>query len=188
MALEFLPLLEPLPGVQPRITRDRCVAPSLSYGLDSAWSSGRITACSVALSAILYFTVPLNNRHRESSRREWTILREQIELPYLKYYIKIVIPGTAQDLLGGYRLTVALAFAMSVASEYLGAQTGLGKIIDSARITFNVPGIFLAVIVAALLGVALDLDRPPPSPMAGTVGWKCSQGLISDRTEILQRS
>jgi sulfonate transport system permease protein len=60
------------------------------------------------------------------------------------------------SLLGAIRLTVAVALTMAIASEYLGAQNGLGKVIDSARVTFNVPAIFLAIIVSALIGLGLD--------------------------------
>ena len=51
---------------------------------------------------------------------------------------------------------MAVSFTIAIASDYMGAQIGLGKFIDSARVTFNISGIFLALIVAALIGLTLD--------------------------------
>jgi ABC-type nitrate/sulfonate/bicarbonate transport system permease component len=115
--------------------------------------TGRILI--IALSAMLYYLAPLHNAYRLLPRA-WTILREQRRMPLYAYYWCIVIPGTLGTLLGAIRLTFSIAFTIGIASEYLGAETGLGKVIDAARVTFNVPGIFVAIIVASVLGFVVD--------------------------------
>ena len=109
----------------------------------------------VTLSAMLYFLAPLHNAYRLLPRA-WTILYEQNRLNYLVYYFRIVVPGTVASLLGAIRLTFSISFTMAIASEYMGAQIGIGKIIDSARVTFNVPGIFSAIIIASTVGFIID--------------------------------
>ena len=115
--------------------------------------TGRIVI--VTLTAALYFLAPLQGVY-QTLPREWTLLRDQIPLSRVGYYLTIVIPGTASYLLGAFRLTLAISFTIAIASDYMGAQTGIGKFIDTARVTYNVPGIFLALLVASLIGLVLD--------------------------------
>jgi ABC-type nitrate/sulfonate/bicarbonate transport system permease component len=109
----------------------------------------------VSLTASLYFLAPLQGAY-QNIPREWSLLKNQIELNKYKYYLNIILPGTIGHLLGAFRLTMAVSFTIAIASDYMGAQIGLGKFIDSARVTFNISGIFLALIVAALIGLTLD--------------------------------
>lgn len=109
----------------------------------------------VTLSSVAFFVAPLHEAHRRLSR-EWTLLRDQQEMSVLRFYSQIVVPGTLGSLLGALRVTFAVAFTISIASEYIGAQVGIGRFLDSARVTFNVPAIFLAILVASVIGVVLD--------------------------------
>ena len=109
----------------------------------------------VSVSAAAFFIGPFHEAYR-SLPREWTLLREQLELSQFEYYRRIVILGTVDGLLGAFRVVLAVSFTMSFASEYIGAESGLGKFLDSARVTFNVPGIWLAIFVSAILGLLID--------------------------------
>jgi len=109
----------------------------------------------VCLSATAFFIGPFHEAYR-SLPREWTLLKEQLRLGHMLYYSKIVIPGTIEGLLGAFRVVLAISFTMSFASEYIGAESGLGKFIDSARVTFNIPAIWLAIILSAALGMLID--------------------------------
>jgi ABC-type nitrate/sulfonate/bicarbonate transport system permease component len=109
----------------------------------------------VTLSAVAFFIAPLHEAYRRLGR-EWTLLRDQHAMSVGRFYIQIVIPGTVGSLLGALRVTFAVAFTISIASEYIGAQVGIGRFLESARVTFNVPAIFLAVLVASTIGVLLD--------------------------------
>jgi taurine transport system permease protein len=60
------------------------------------------------------------------------------------------IPGILPDLLVALRVTLATAFALTVAAEYLGAQGGLGYVIRNARVLLDMTAILVA---AALLGL-----------------------------------
>jgi ABC-type nitrate/sulfonate/bicarbonate transport system permease component len=109
----------------------------------------------VALSAALYLLAPLQAAYR-TLPREWTLLRSQLRLPVLRFYLAIVVPGTLAHLLGALRLAFSAGFTIAIASDYIGAQYGLGKVIDSARVTFNVPALFLAMLIASAMGIAVD--------------------------------
>lgn len=109
----------------------------------------------VTLSSMAFFIAPFHEAYKQLGR-EWTILKEQLSLSAPAYYLQVVVPGTLGSLLGTLRVTLAVAFTISIASEYIGAQIGLGKFLDSARVTFNVPAIFLAIIIASIIGILLD--------------------------------
>lgn len=109
----------------------------------------------VILSAVVFFIAPLHESYKLLGR-DWTILRDQLSLNTFSYYLHIVAPGTFGSLLGPLRVALAVAFTISIASEYIGAQTGIGKVLDAARVTFNVPAIILTILIASIIGVCLD--------------------------------
>lgn len=109
----------------------------------------------VSLTATMYFIAPLQSAFHNLPR-EWTILKKQMALSSWRYYRKVIMPGVISELLGAFRLTLAISLTVAVASDYMGSQVGIGKFIDSARVTYNIPAIFLALIVAAIVGLGLD--------------------------------
>ncbi len=109
----------------------------------------------VTLTSTLFFIAPLHTAF-QNVPREWTLVSNQLHCSALGHYIRIIFPATAAALEGSYRLTLAICFTIAIASDYMGAQYGIGKFIDSARVTYNIPGVFLAIIFAALCGLLLD--------------------------------
>lgn len=109
----------------------------------------------VVLSAIAFLIAPIHEAYRVLGR-EKTIVKDQLALSVWKYYGGIVIPATIGNLLGSLRVAMAITFTISIASEYIGAQVGIGKVLDAARTTFNVPGMFMTIIIASVIGVCLD--------------------------------
>jgi ABC-type nitrate/sulfonate/bicarbonate transport system permease component len=59
-------------------------------------------------------------------------------------------------MIGGLRVGLAIVLTISVATDFMGSSSGLGRSIDTARVTFNVPAIFLLLIIAAVMGLTLD--------------------------------
>lgn len=60
------------------------------------------------------------------------------------------LPAILPELTAALRVTIATAFALTVAAEYLGAQGGLGYVIRNARVLLDTTSILIA---AALLGL-----------------------------------
>src|ERR1700722_914479 len=77
----------------------------------------------VTLSSVAFFVAPLHEAYRRLGR-EWTLLRDQHAMSVGTFYMQIVIPGTVASLLGPLLVTFAVAFTISIASEYIGAQVG----------------------------------------------------------------
>jgi ABC-type nitrate/sulfonate/bicarbonate transport system permease component len=73
-----------------------------------------------------------------------------------KLFKTVVFPAIQPELVSGLRISAALAWTLVVASEFMGAQTGLGYMIMNARRTLNTDVIFLGCILFGLLSTVLD--------------------------------
>lgn len=71
-------------------------------------------------------------------------------------YRTIVVPAIQPELISGFRISAALAWTLVVASEFMGAQKGLGYMIMNARRTLNTDVIFLGCVLFGLLSTFLD--------------------------------
>jgi ABC-type nitrate/sulfonate/bicarbonate transport system permease component len=80
-------------------------------------------------------------------------LNEPLQRRILRYWL----PRVVEDLLPTLRFGVALALGVIVISEMLGAQTGLGYLMQTSRATFSLNVIFLSALVLGLVAGALDL-------------------------------
>ena len=69
-------------------------------------------------------------------------------------FTRVILPAALPDVLTGLRLGVALAFFVIVISEFIGAEHGLGYLINDGRNFFLVPQMLGAAVVLGLLGYA----------------------------------
>lgn len=72
-------------------------------------------------------------------------------------YRRVVLPAIVPEILSGFRIGSALAFAVIVAAEFLGAQAGIGRLIMQASRTLNTPVVLLGTVVIAVMAVLLDV-------------------------------
>lgn len=68
----------------------------------------------------------------------------------------VLIPGTVPQILGGIRIALAGAWGLEAIAELLGAQYGIGKIVQVLAGATDVQGIFAALIVLGLVAVVSD--------------------------------
>lgn len=72
-------------------------------------------------------------------------------------YRTVVLPAIVPEILSGFRIGSALAFAVIVAAEFLGADAGVGRLIMQASRTLNTAVVLLGTIVIAVMAVLLDV-------------------------------
>jgi ABC-type nitrate/sulfonate/bicarbonate transport system permease component len=70
--------------------------------------------------------------------------------------IAVSLPLIAERILPTLRTSLSIAFAVVIVAEMLGAQLGLGYVIQTSRTTYAIHVIFLATIFLGLLNVLLD--------------------------------
>jgi ABC-type nitrate/sulfonate/bicarbonate transport system permease component len=72
----------------------------------------------------------------------------------VQLFHRVILPAALPEILTGLRLGVALSFFVIVISEFIGAEHGLGYLINDGRNFFLVPQMLGAAIVLGLLGYA----------------------------------
>jgi ABC-type nitrate/sulfonate/bicarbonate transport system permease component len=81
----------------------------------------------------------------------------------------ILVPGTVPQILGGIRIALAGAWGLEAIAELLGAQYGIGKIVQVLAGATDVQGIFAALLVLGL--VAIIFDALAASAFSWIAGW-----------------
>lgn len=71
-------------------------------------------------------------------------------------YRTVILPAILPELVSGLRIGAALAFAVIVAAEMIGAEAGLGRLIMLASRTLDTPVILLGTVVIGIEAYALD--------------------------------
>jgi len=69
-------------------------------------------------------------------------------------FFRVLLPAALPEILTGMRLGLALSFFVIVISEFIGAEHGLGYLINDGRNFFLVPQMLGAAVVLGLLGFA----------------------------------
>ena len=76
--------------------------------------------------------------------------------PTAAIYRTVIWPAILPSLVSGFRIAAALAFALGVAAEFMGAQSGIGFLIMVNRRQLNTNTILLGIIVIGLESFAVD--------------------------------
>lgn len=67
-----------------------------------------------------------------------------------KIYLTVVLPAIVPELLSGFRIGIALAFAITVAAEFMGAEYGIGYLIMQASRTLNTEVVLIGTLIIGL--------------------------------------
>lgn len=68
----------------------------------------------------------------------------------------VIFPASLPGIVGGMRIGLGLSWMMAVTSEMLAVHSGLGYTLWNAYNYFNYPGVFAAMIVTGICGLATD--------------------------------
>jgi len=70
-------------------------------------------------------------------------------------FTKIQLPGTLPYIFSGMKISVVFAVAGAIVGEFIGSNQGLGYLMLSVQGVLDTAGMFMAVILITLIGVAL---------------------------------
>lgn len=76
--------------------------------------------------------------------------------PTSAIYRSVIWPAILPALVSGFRIAAALAFALGVAAEFMGAQSGIGYLIMVNRRQLNTDTILLGIIIIGLESYGVD--------------------------------
>jgi NitT/TauT family transport system permease protein len=147
MAEALMPFISALYGI-PRIA----LAPLfiMWFGIDV---ESKIALVSVVVFFLVFFNAFVGARevdkaHMDSARimgaSQWQIFR------------LVVLPHSAGWIFVGLKFALPRALIAAVVAEIVSSNRGLGYLLENSGANFDVSGIFVAVLVMALVGVAIN--------------------------------
>lgn len=71
-------------------------------------------------------------------------------------FVRVVIPASTPYILVGMRVGLGSSWATLVASELLAAQAGLGHRMQNAQLFYDLPTIFVGIVMIGILGLVMD--------------------------------
>ncbi|GAA0284130.1 ABC transporter permease [Rhodovulum strictum] len=74
----------------------------------------------------------------------------------LTTFRRVVLPASIPPIFVGLRLSATTALLLLIASEMIGARSGLGFQVMNAQYNFQIPKMFAAILLLALLGLAAN--------------------------------
>ncbi|HZL06436.1 MAG TPA: ABC transporter permease, partial [Coriobacteriia bacterium] len=71
-------------------------------------------------------------------------------------FVRVVVPASTPFILVGMRVGLGSAWATLVAAELLAAQEGIGHRMQFAQLYFDLPTIFVGIVLIGVLGLVMD--------------------------------
>ena len=81
---------------------------------------------------------------------------ESLGLTRMQTFYRIVMPGALLQIFTGLKVALALSWAVVVAAELVGAQSGLGFMISDAALLFRIPVVYIGVALIGVIGLLLN--------------------------------
>jgi ABC-type nitrate/sulfonate/bicarbonate transport system permease component len=87
----------------------------------------------------------------------WKRAAESLGMTRSQVFVRIMLPGALPAVFTGLKVALALSWAVVVAAELVGAQSGLGFMISDAALLFRIPVVFIGIALIGAIGLALNL-------------------------------
>ena len=141
-----MPLLVSL-NMVPKVAMGPLVIVWLSYGI----VPNMIIAFSICFFPILLTTA----RGLREVEPDLLDLVRSLRGSKWQIFTKIQLPGALPYIFSGMKVGAILAVAGAIVGEFLGSSEGLGYLMLQVQVTLDTAGMFMAVILITLVGVAL---------------------------------
>ena len=82
---------------------------------------------------------------------------QSIGLSRAQVFFRVVLPAAIPQIFTGLKVGMALSWAVVVAAELTGAQSGLGYMISDAALTFRISAVFIGIALIGLIGLLLNI-------------------------------
>ncbi len=69
----------------------------------------------------------------------------------------LLIPAALPSILTGVEIAVVVSLLGAIVGEFVGAEKGLGVLLQQAQFQMNIPGVFAVLLVLAVLGVVFNV-------------------------------
>ena len=133
--------------------------PKVALGpLFIVWFSFGIGSNIIIAFSICFFPILLNTaRGLREVDPELLDLVKSLRASRWQVFVKIQLPGALPYVFSGMKVGAILAVAGAIVGEFIASDSGLGFLMIQVQTTLDTAGMFMAVILISLLGVALYL-------------------------------
>ena len=142
----FMPLVVTL-NMVPKVAMAPLFIVWLSYGI----VPNMVIAFTICFFPILITTA----RGLREVEPELLDLVRALKASRLQIFVKIQLPGALPYIFSGMKIAVVFAVAGAIVGEFIGSSEGLGFLMLSVQGVLDTAGMFMAVILISLIGVAL---------------------------------
>lgn len=113
----------------------------------------------IILIAFVSFNYAQTNAEAGAKQVPLAYLRaaESLGLTRMQTFYYVVVPAALPQIFTGLKVALALSWAVVVAAELVGAQSGLGYMISDAALLLRIPVVFIGIILIGLIGLTLNL-------------------------------
>ncbi|MDO9217452.1 MAG: ABC transporter permease [Lacisediminimonas sp.] len=121
------------------------------------WFGFGITSKIVLVALICFFPVFINCFYGfQSANPDLLKLYRSLNASRLHVFLHLKLPSAAGPLFAGLQISVVLALIGAVVGEFVSSKQGLGYLIQSSTLNFDVATMFAAVITLSLLGISVS--------------------------------
>lgn len=75
----------------------------------------------------------------------------------LKVFFDIIIPSTLSYVFTGFKTSLTLGFLVLLSAEMVGAETGLGWLVFNSQKNYNIPRLYVGILLVALIGFMISM-------------------------------
>lgn len=120
------------------------------------WLSYGIVPNMVIAFTICFFPILITTaRGLREIEPELLDLVRALKASRLQIFTKIQLPGALPYIFSGMKIAVVFAVAGAIVGEFIGSSEGLGFLMLSVQGVLDTAGMFMAVILISLIGIAL---------------------------------
>lgn len=74
----------------------------------------------------------------------------------LRLFQKVILPSAVPTIFTGLRMAGAASVLVLVAAEMIGAQAGLGYLINAAQLNFQIPEMYAGILTISVIGIVVN--------------------------------
>ena len=116
---------------------------------------GRISKVLVC-ALVVFFPILVNTVvGLRSVEREWRDLMRSLEVSRWQMFVKLELPAALPVLFGGLKVGVTLSVIGAVVGEFVGADRGLGFLVNLGQGLLDTPLMFVAIFLLVLIALCL---------------------------------
>ncbi len=109
------------------------------------------------MSGFAVFLISLVNSYEgaHATASQYLGYATRMNAPHLRAVMKIVIPGSWQWILSGFRINVGLALMGAFIAEFVSSEAGLGHYILKAGSLYDMPRVLFGLLLICLIAMGL---------------------------------